>query len=270
MVRGLLQTDARDCDIIADVKTPADKTITFTLYSHPMKDLKMRWKALVVFAAGSTDATPAEISVVDGEGAPIASGELEFAGTRTPILEGRDLIRVNFHSRFMLTHDLAFDHIYGDSQGFFIPTNANSLTSEGGVPTTVSFKRNLLDLGAQFEMNFWGYGLEGGYKGHSAITPYATMGAGFTLAFGGPADLSLNVPVGLGVKYKVRPRVNVGAEWTMRFTTSDKLDVNNKEAAQLNQPYGIQSVGFKNKDCYSFLMFFLTYDLCPKYRKGNN
>ena len=71
------------------MKTPADKTITLTFYSHPMKDLKMRWKALVVFVAGSTDETPAEITINDGEGAPIASGEFEFAGVRTPIRKGR-------------------------------------------------------------------------------------------------------------------------------------------------------------------------------------
>ena len=71
------------------MKTPAGKTITLTLYSHPMKDLKMRWKALVVFAAGSTDETPAEITINDGEGAPIAAGTFEFAGTKTPIKSGK-------------------------------------------------------------------------------------------------------------------------------------------------------------------------------------
>ena len=49
----------------------------------------MRWKALVVFAAGSTDETPAEITINDGEGAPIPSGQFEFAGTKTPIKAGR-------------------------------------------------------------------------------------------------------------------------------------------------------------------------------------
>ena len=71
------------------MKTPADKTITLTLYSHPMKDLKMRWKALVVFTAGSMDETSAEIMVNDGEGSPIAAGTFEFAGTKTPIRAGK-------------------------------------------------------------------------------------------------------------------------------------------------------------------------------------
>ena len=75
------------------MKTPADKTITMTLYSHPMKDIRMRWKAQVVFAAGSTDETPAAITINDGEGEPIAAGTFEFAGQRTPIAGGRGALR---------------------------------------------------------------------------------------------------------------------------------------------------------------------------------
>ena len=75
------------------MKTPVDKTITLTLYSHPMKDLGMRWKAQVVFAAGSTDETPAAITINDGEGTPIAAGTFEFAGQRTPIRDGKGALR---------------------------------------------------------------------------------------------------------------------------------------------------------------------------------
>ena len=75
------------------MKTPTDKTITLTLYSHPTKDLKMRWRASVVFAAGSTDETPAEIAIADGEGVPVATGTFEFAGAKTPIRNGRGALR---------------------------------------------------------------------------------------------------------------------------------------------------------------------------------
>lgn len=184
---------------------------------------------------------------------------------------GGVIARRILNPRMVVKGDLAFGHISGNSKGRYIPVDATSLTPEGGQLATVHFQRNLIDLGAQFEFNFWGYGLEGGYKGHSPLTPYATAGLGFTLALGGPgANFALNAPIGLGVKYKLKPRLNVGAEWTMRFTTSDKLDVSSAEAQSLFQPYGVQSTGFKNKDCYSFLMFFVTYDLCPKYRRCNN
>lgn len=183
---------------------------------------------------------------------------------------GGVLVRKIFNPRMVLKGDLAMGHVSGNSKGIFIPTDGENKAPEGGIPAEVSFKRNLLDMGAQFEFNFWGYGTGEGYKGHSRITPYVTAGLGFTLALGGGnTNFSLNAPVGAGVKYKVKPRVNIGAEWTVRFTTSDRLDVTNT-SPQLDAPYAIHSVGLKNKDCYSFLMFYVTYDLCPKYRKCNN
>lgn len=176
-----------------------------------------------------------------------------------------------FNPRMALKGNLSVAHLSGKSDGYFIPSDPNSGTAAGGEAVNVSFKRNVIDLGAQFEMNFWGYGMGHTYKNHSRITPYALAGMGFTLAPGGAETaLALNLPVGVGVKYKVRPRLNIGLEWTMRFTTSDALDAGSKEMSQLIHPYGIKSVGLKNKDCYSFTMVFVTYDLCPKYRKCNN
>ena len=71
------------------MRTPPDKRIVLTLYSHPMKDLAMRWKAHVAFEPGSTDATPAKVDMVDGRGDPIAYAVFEFAGQSVRIREGR-------------------------------------------------------------------------------------------------------------------------------------------------------------------------------------
>ena len=181
------------------------------------------------------------------------------------------LVRRVFNARMALKGNLALAHISGSSDGIFIPTNPLSHSPEGGLPGKVSFSRNLVDVGAQFEMNFWGFGAGPGYRGNSRITPYALMGMGFTLGMGdgGGTCVGLNLPIGVGVKYKVKPRINVGMEWTMRFSTSDQLDAS-AGMTRLVHPYGIQSVGLKNKDCYSFTMLFITYDICPKYRKCNN
>jgi len=75
------------------VKTPVDKRITLTFYSHPMKDLRMRWKALMVFAPGSTDDSTAELTIADGEGTPIPEAVFEFAGTRTAVKDGKGRLR---------------------------------------------------------------------------------------------------------------------------------------------------------------------------------
>ena len=86
---------------------------------------------------------------------------------------------------------------------------------------------------------------------------------------GASSCAALCLPIGIGVKYKVRKRLNLGLEWTMRFTTSDELDAT-AEGTQLSAPYGIESSGLKNKDCYSFLMLSVTYDISPKLRRCNN
>lgn len=184
---------------------------------------------------------------------------------------GGVVVRRIFNPRMCVKGNLAMGHIRGNSNGYFLPSDPNSGTPEGGVPCEVSFSRNVLDVGAQFEMNFWGYGMSGGYKDHSRITPYALAGAGITIGMGGGGSTcgALNLPVGVGVKYKMRPRLNIGLEWTMRFTTSDNLDDTGKSTT-LSHPYGIKSVGLKNKDCYSFTMVYVTYDLSPKYRLCNN
>ena len=70
------------------MKTPEGKRIVFTLHSEPLKDLKRRWKATVAFAPESTDDSVAEVTVVDGEGIPVAAAEFEFAGSRTKIIAG--------------------------------------------------------------------------------------------------------------------------------------------------------------------------------------
>lgn len=135
----------------------------------------------------------------------------------------------------------------------------------------VKFSRELYELGAQFEYNFWAYGDGKGYKSTHRVVPYIFAGIGVTFA---PKPVqhvfAANLPVGLGVKFKVMPRLNVGCEMSFRFTSSDKLDVTDKTQPILDDPYGIKSGWLKNKDSYSFLSIFVTYDLSPKYRKCNN
>lgn len=134
-----------------------------------------------------------------------------------------------------------------------------------------AFKRTVFDLGAQFEYNFWGYGNGNTYRGDRRFTPYITGGLGATFA-PKPAEavFTMNIPVGVGVKFKAAPRVNIGAEWSMHFTLSDKLDVTRKEGLQLNDPYRIKGKGLKNKDSYLLLVLFVTYDLFPKCKECNN
>lgn len=135
----------------------------------------------------------------------------------------------------------------------------------------VEFSRIVYDFGAQFECNLFAYGDASGYKSTTRLAPYIFAGIGMTFA-PEPAKnvFTPNIPLGIGVKYKIARRVNLGCELSYRFTFSDELDVTDTTAPVLNDPYGIKSSGIKNKDSYSFLTISVTYDFSPKYRKCNN
>ena len=175
---------------------------------------------------------------------------------------GGVLARYNINPRMAVKGDLAVGRIKGSTKGM------ENKFPNGGHST---FSRNVFELGAQFECNLFAYGTGAGYKDSRRLAPYMLAGIGMTYA-PKPANhvVAMNIPLGLGVKYKLAERLNVGAEWSMRFTTSDKLDVTNKAGLQLNDPYGIKGKGLKNKDSYSWLMLYISYDMFPKYRKCNN
>ncbi len=175
-----------------------------------------------------------------------------------------------FNPRMALKANLGMGHISGDTSGRYFPSDALSETSEGGQPGSATFKRNVFDLSVQFELNLLGYGLYGGYQGHHRLVPYLALGVGATFA-PKPVDavFAFNIPMGLGVKFKLKERWNLGLEWSIRFTTTDALDVSNAQGVCLDDPYGIKSGGFKNKDCYSWTTFYVTYDLFPKCKTCN-
>ncbi|MBP3788422.1 MAG: outer membrane beta-barrel protein [Prevotella sp.] len=131
------------------------------------------------------------------------------------------------------------------------------------------FKTSLVDLGVRFEYNFWAFGTGREYFGAKRLTPF--IGIGLGVAYGNckltqdgatttKGTLVGQLPIGIGLKYKVATRLNLAAELMMHFTGGDKLD-------GVDDPYGIESSGlFKNTDCYSTLYVTLTYDLWAKCR----
>ena len=131
--------------------------------------------------------------------------------------------------------------------------------------TQYDFSTTLVDLSATYEYNFWPYGTGNDYRGAQRLTPFIFAGIGTTYASTPTGNIfTANLPLGLGVKYKVAPRLNLGIEWAIHFSLNDKLD-------GIADPYGIQSTGmFKNTDCFSALQLTLTYSFMPKCRTCHN
>jgi hypothetical protein len=165
---------------------------------------------------------------------------------------GGAFLRYNINPRMSLKFDLAAGGISGDA------TKGENYIPDASDMTLV-FDNTVWDVGCQYEISFWGYGTGRGYKGTKRLVPYLQLGMGFTYC----NNLSMNIPLGLGVKYKIAERWNVGIDWSMRFAFSDKLD-------GIVDPYRINSGFLKNKDTYCWTMFYVSYDICPKLRKCNN
>lgn len=195
-----------------------------------------------------------------GAGVGLVAYEGDFNGSITHGMQpmASALVRRTFNPYLALRFAAAYGKLKGSSK------NVKTYMPEY-VDTPYEFANSLVDVSATYEYNFWPYGTGHDYRGAQRLTPFIFAGLGATYASGsGNNVFTANVPLGLGVKYKVATRLNLGIEWAMHFSMNDNLD-------GVKDPYGIQSTGmFKNTDCYSMLQLTLTYSLMPKCRTCHN
>ena len=93
--------------------------------------------------------------------------------------------------------------------------------------------------------------------------PYVLVGIGLTVAPGGGKTFaSPNIPLGVGMKYKIKNRLNLGCEFSFRKLFGDGLEGKD----MLDDPYGVKGSALKNKDWYSFLLLSVTWDFGPRCR----
>lgn len=124
-----------------------------------------------------------------------------------------------------------------------------------------SFSRTFCELGGQVEYNFFHYSDKYQYLGTKKFSPYLFTGLGLTYGSGENSFFGLNLPLGFGLKYKWKERLNLGFELSARKLFGDSFDVTSKgDGFSLDNPYGIKSSFLKNKDWYVLTMFSLTWD----------
>lgn len=117
------------------------------------------------------------------------------------------------------------------------------------------FKSWVYDLGAHFEFNFLNYGIGESYKKLHRLTPYLSLGLGVTLSScDGSTFTAMNLPMGVGLKFKLKPRINLGMEFTMTKVFGDHVD------GKLSDLYLIKSSFLKNTDWYSMLSVSVSYE----------
>lgn len=164
--------------------------------------------------------------------------------------------RYLFNPRSALKTSLAYGKVKGQSDIAidYYPERLNP-PAVSNQPLNYSFSSGVVDISLMYELNFWSYGYYQNFKGYKRLTPFMQMGLGVTY-MGEDKNITANIPVGFGVKYRLGKRVNIALDWAIHFSLSDKLD-------GLEAPLGIKSQGLKNKDTYQTTLITLTYSFAP-------
>lgn len=166
-----------------------------------------------------------------------------------PGITGGGVFRYILNSRWAVKGNLCYAGISG---------NSADIDSKFPVETPYEFKSSLFDLGGQVEFNFFHFGSGPTYKQYKRFSPYLTVGLGAVLSStSGQTNVAMTIPMGVGIKYKLKERLNVGFEFTMRKSLGDKID-------GLTDLYGVKHGIAKNTDWYSLASFTVTYEFSKR------
>jgi len=160
------------------------------------------------------------------------------------------ILRYNFNMRNALRAHLVFYDLAASGEIF------------GG--TEAEFHSSFVDLGLDFEFNWWPYKTA---HTKTKYAPYVTAGVGYSINLTGEQKSHLYLPFGGGVKANLGKRLSGGVEVTMRKTFTDILD--GPDYVNPGREVGKMTLG--NNDWYMFTGIFLTYKItnylneCPTY-----
>lgn len=166
---------------------------------------------------------------------------------RRPGVDGELLFRYMANPRWAFKTNFYAASLRGTTEGL-------DNVMPGG--NNYSFSTTMFELGELAEFNFFNYGIGETYRKLRRFTPYIAAGLGFNLwRADGTTGFAVNIPMGVGVKYKIRKRLNLGLEFLMKKVFSDRVD-----GPDLNDPYKIESSFLKNTDWYSTLTLTVSYE----------
>lgn len=160
-------------------------------------------------------------------------------------------VRYLFDSRWAAKAQLSMATISGNTADF-----ENVLP--GG--EQFDFKSTVYDFSVRGEANFFSYGIGETYKRLRRWTPYLSLGVGLTFASTPDGNsAAFSIPMGVGIKFKIKPRLNLNAEFSMTKVFGDKIDSN-----QLTDLYKIKSSFLKNTDWFSSFTVGISYEFGPR------
>ncbi|MDE6243059.1 MAG: porin family protein [Muribaculaceae bacterium] len=145
--------------------------------------------------------------------------------------------------------------------------SGNSADMENVFPDmqTYKFRTTFYEIGELVEFNFFKYGMGESYRKLKRWSPYITAGLSLLVwSNDGRGSATVAIPLGAGVKFKLNRRVNLGMEFLMKKTLSDRVD-----GKELSDPYGIKHAFMKNTDWISTLSFTISYEFSERCRACN-
>jgi hypothetical protein len=158
------------------------------------------------------------------------------------------IFRYNFNMRNSLRAHGVFYNLSGAGEVFGV--------------REAEFQSSFVDLGLDFEFNWWPY--KTAFR-KTKVSPYVSAGLGYSLNISGESVSHLYLPFGGGLKLNLGQKLSGGMEVSMRKSFTDLIDgVTNPGGEDVQTPVG-------NNDWYMFTGIFLTYKIfnfredCPTY-----
>ena len=168
---------------------------------------------------------------------------------KMPRLAGGGIFRYNLNTRWAFKGNLFYVGLAGDSK---------NIESQFPYGSNNKFSSHVIDLGGQVEFNFFHFGEGPRYKNYKRLTPYMVVGLGMEMAYTAKkVNFGAVLPLGVGLKFRLKERLNLGFEFTMRKSFSDRVD-------GLTDLYGYNHGFAKNTDWYSVAAFTLTYEFSKR------
>ncbi len=181
------------------------------------------------------------------------------ANNKTPFWKPRiavgGMYRYNIDTRWAVKVCAIYAQVEGDTRDF-------EYIMPGGVHA--SFKRSYVDASLSVEFNFLDIGESKYAIGNYKATPYIMLGVGLTAysdLFNAKNMYHVNIPVGIGGKWKINKRFTLGLEWSIHKMFIDNFDVTSSSNIILDNPYQSSKNGFFDTDWYSICNLYLTVNL---------
>ena len=166
------------------------------------------------------------------------------------------LYRYNIDTRWAIKASVRYAVVQGDTRDF-------GYTFPNG-QAFAEFQRGFVDADATVEFNFFDIGESKYYKARYHATPYIVLGIGLTTysdLYSGGNAYKVNIPFGIGGKWRINRRWTLGLEWTIHKLFIDNFDVTNANNNVLDNPYQVPNVGFFDTDFYSIANLYITFNL---------